>query len=150
MLRAVVADEIVRQLVAESDPPVRHGFDQAFWGIHVPFVQLLKEAQVAENASVLIESNCTALLVSEDIERGDWEVEDGSAVREQDVERGESSLMVSEEDLRIRGVAREEELHALADIANGCEIVTGFAVTVSWRLLDLVGLWSTEERVCSV
>lgn len=28
VLRPVVADEIVRQLVAERDPPVRHGFHQ--------------------------------------------------------------------------------------------------------------------------
>lgn len=38
MLRAVVADEIVRQLVTKCDPPVRHGFDQAFRAGHVPLV----------------------------------------------------------------------------------------------------------------
>jgi hypothetical protein len=150
MLRAVVADEVVRQLVAESDPPVRHGFDQAFRAVHASLMQLLEKAQVAENASVLIESNRTTLLVSEDVERGDREVEDGSAVREQDIERSKSRLMVSQEDLRVRGVAREEELHALTNITNECKVVAGFAVAVCRRLLDLIGLWSAEERVCSV
>jgi hypothetical protein len=150
VLGAVVTDKVVRQFVAESDPPVRHGFDQAFRGIHVSFVQLLKEAQVAENASVLIESNRTALLVSEDVERGNWEVEDRGTVREQNVERSESRLMVSEEDLRVCGVTRKEELHALSNVTNECEVVAGFAVTVCRRLFDLIGLWSAEERVCGV
>lgn len=90
MLRPVVADQVVRQLVAERDPPVCHGFDQAFRGVHVVFVQLFEEAQVAEDAAVFVESDCAALLVGEDVEGGDGEVEDGGAVGEQDVE-GRSS-----------------------------------------------------------
>jgi hypothetical protein len=146
----MVTDKIVRQFVAESDPPVRHGFDQAFRAVHISFMQLLKEAQVAENAAILIESNCSTLLIRKDIERRDWEVEDGGAVREQYVERCKSSLVVSEEDLRIRSVAREEKLHALTNISNEREIMAGFTVAVCRRLFDLVCLWSTEERVCSV
>jgi hypothetical protein len=146
----MIADKIVRQLVTKSDPPVRHRLDQPFGGIHIPFMQLLKKAQITKNASILIESNCTALLVREDIERRDREVEDSGAVGEQNVERRESGLVVSEEDLRVRGVAGEEEFHALADIADESEIVAGFAVAVCRGLFDLVGFWTAEKGVRGV
>lgn len=67
MLRAVVANEIMRQLVAKRDPPVRHGFDETFRAGHVPLVELLEEAQITEDASVLVERDGAALLVGEDV-----------------------------------------------------------------------------------
>ena len=147
MLRAVVADEIVRQLVAKRDPPVRHRFDQAFRAGHVPLMQLLEEAQVTEDAAVFVESDGTTLLVGKDVEGRNWQVKNGGAIREEDIEGSERSLVVSEEVLWVRGVAGKEELHALTNVANEREIMAGLAVAVRRGLFDLICLWSTKDRV---
>ena len=128
----MVTDKIVRQFVAKGDPPVRHGFYQSFWAAHVPFVQLLEKAQVTEDAAILIESDGATLLVGEDVESGDGQVEDRGAVCEQNVEGSKRGLVFSEKDLRVRGVARKEEFHALTDIASECEVMAWLAVTVCW------------------
>jgi hypothetical protein len=150
MLRTVVADKIVREFVAKCDPPVRHRFDQALWGIHVSFVELLEEAQITEDAAVFVESDGTALLVGEDVESGDWQVKDGGAVRKKDIEGSDSSLVLFEENLWVCRVTGKEKLHALTDVAMECEIMTRLAVAVCRRLLDFVCLWSTEDRVTGI
>jgi hypothetical protein len=130
VLRPVVADEVVRQLVAEGDPPVRHGFHRAVGAVHAARVQLLEVSQVAEDASISVESDCGTLLVREDVDGRDWEVEDGGAVYEESGERCDGALVVCVEGLRVGRVAGQEEFHALVEIANECKIVARAAVAV--------------------
>lgn len=108
---------------------------------------MLEEAQVTEDAAVLVESDGTALLVGEDVESRDWQVENGGAVCEQHVKGSERSLVVSEEVLGVRSVTGKEELHALTNVTNECKIMAGLAVTVCRGLLNLICLWSTEDRI---
>lgn len=150
VLRAVIADEVVCQLVAEGDPPVSHGFDQAFRSVHVALVQLLEEAQIAEDAAIAVESDGTACLIGKDVEGRDWQVEDRRTVDEEHVERCESGLVFFVEDVRVRRMTGKEELHALADFASECEVVTRFVVAVCWGLFDFLGFWAGEERVCTI
>ena len=80
VLRPVVADEVVRQFVAERDPPVRHGLHRAVWAVHAASVQLLEIPQIAENAAIPIECNCGTLLVREYVQRRHREVEYSGAI----------------------------------------------------------------------
>lgn len=145
MLLAVVADQIVRQLVAQGDPPVRHGFHQAFRLIHAAAVQLLEEAQVAEDAAVLVESDCTALLVCENVESRDGKVEDLRAVCEQAAEGLQRGVVVAEEGLGVGRVAGEVDSHAAVELADEFEVVAYAGVAVRGRFLDLVRLRAGEE-----
>ena len=147
VLRPVVADEVVRQFVAERDPPVRHGLHRAIRAVHAASVQLLEIPQIAEDAAVPVESDGGTLLVREDVDGRDREVEDVGAVHKQGVERRDGALVVCVEGSRIGGVAGQEELHALVEVSHECEIVAGSAVAVRRRLLNFVRFWPREERV---
>ena len=68
VLRPVVADKVVCQLMAERDPPVRHGLHQTIGTVHAASMQLLKVPEVAEDAAVLVESDGGTLLVGENVE----------------------------------------------------------------------------------
>jgi hypothetical protein len=142
VLRPMVADEIVRQLVAERDPPVRHGFHQPVRTVHAASVQLLKVSQVAEDAAVSVESNGGALLVREDVDGRYREVEDGGAAYEEGVERCDGALVVCVEGLGVGRVAGEEEFHSLVEVSDECEVVAWFAVAVRRRLFDFVRFWA--------
>ena len=93
-------------------------------------MQLLEVSQVAEDASISIESNCGALLVREDVDGRYWEVEDGGAVYKESGERCDGALVVCVERLRVGGVAGQEELHSLVEISDEGEIVTWSAIAV--------------------
>jgi hypothetical protein len=142
MLRPVVADEVVRQLVAERDPPVRHGLHQPIRTVHAAPVQLLKVSQVAEDAAVSVESDGGALLVRENVDCRYREVEDGRAAYEEGVERCDGALVVCVEGLGVGRVAGEEEFHSLVEVSDECKVVAWSAVAVRWRLFDLVRFWA--------
>lgn len=145
VLRAVLLDQIVRQLVAERDPPVRAGLDAALGGAHLRQVQLREVAQVAEQGAVAVEGDGRPGLVVEDVDRMRGEVEDGGGVDEDQGELGEGVAVGLQEAGRVWVSAGQEEFDAVAELADEGEVVARFAVAVGGRLFDAVGLGRREE-----
>ena len=67
MFRAVLLDQIVRQLVREHYPPIRGRLDPCVSNraLHLPLMQLLEEPEIAEYTPAGIECDCAPALVVE-------------------------------------------------------------------------------------
>ena len=69
VLRVMLLDQIMRQLMRKYNPPVGSSLNSAFACStrHLVLVDLSEESEVAEDRSVRVERNCTPALIVEDV-----------------------------------------------------------------------------------
>lgn len=146
MLRIMLFDQIVRQLMTYRDPPVRHGLYLSFSTTHLLHMQLFEISEVAEQRPVAVESYGGAGVVVENVESGGWEGEDFCDGDEEDGEGGEGVFVGGEEGCRVRVGAREEEFDAVIEVRDECQIVTWSAVAIGGGLFDVICFGRREER----
>ncbi len=142
----MVRDNVMRKLMRQHDKPVhqrlgacaaRHGpryalgrrHDQLLlllrllrlllWLLHehAAQVQLLEEAEVAEDAALAVEGNGRAAVVAEDVHAGGRQRVDARAVAQHAGEQLERGPLRGDKGVRVAGeVPREEELSAGAGV----------------------------------